>query len=127
LIADRLLDSIGLLTQACFVLRRHCVEGIEADEARCRRQVESSTAVATALVGALGYETVSDVAKRAAETGLSIRDVVLDEGLLSETAFEDLLSPEAVMRLGTPDAPGHGTSGHYTPYQRTPHHNGGRA
>jgi aspartate ammonia-lyase len=104
LIADCLLGSIGLLTQGCYVLRRFCVEGIEADEARCRRHVESSTAAATALVGALGYDTVCRVAARAAEAGRTIRDIVLSEELLSEQDFDELLSPEAVMRLGAPGA-----------------------
>ena len=101
-VADCLLGSLTLLTQACMILRRHCVEGIEADEARCRRHVEASTAVATALVGTLGYEAVCEVVARAAQSARSVREVVLSEGLLSEQAFEQLLSPEAVMRLGTP-------------------------
>ena len=103
LVADCLLTSIGLLTQSCFVLRRFCVEGIEADEARCRKHVESSTAVATALVGTLGYDVTCDVAERAAKTGRSIRDIVVSEGLLSDGGFDELLSPEAVMRLGSPN------------------------
>jgi aspartate ammonia-lyase len=102
LIADCLLSSIGLLAQACLILRRNCVEGIEADEARCRRHVESSTAMATALVGVLGYDAICDVVGRAAESGRTVREVVLSEGLLTEQALEELLSPEAVMRLGSP-------------------------
>jgi aspartate ammonia-lyase len=102
LVADCLLGSLDLLAKGCMVLRRHCVEGIEADEARCRRHVESSTAMATALVGALGYETVCEVAGRATAEGRTVREVVLSEGLLTEEALEELLSPEAVMRLGSP-------------------------
>jgi aspartate ammonia-lyase len=102
LIADCLLGSLDLLAQSCLILRRECVEDIEADEARCRAQVESSTAAATALVGTLGYETVCAVAHRAAETGRTIREVVVGDGLLTEQAFDDSLTPEAVMRLGTP-------------------------
>jgi aspartate ammonia-lyase len=102
LIADCLLGSIDLLAQGCLVLRRNCVEGLEADEARCRRHVESSTALATALVGSLGYETVSELAGRAGETGRTIRDLVLAEGWLTEERLGELLAPEAVMRLGTP-------------------------
>jgi aspartate ammonia-lyase len=103
LVADCLLASISLLTQGCFVLRRFCVEGIEADEARCRRHVESSTAVATALVGALGYDATCEVAERAATTGHTIREIVVGEGLLTEGGFDELLSPEVVMRLGSPN------------------------
>ncbi len=101
LVANCLLDSIHLMTQALEVLRRHCVEGIEADEERCRQYVLSSTALVTALVPVLGYERASAVAKQAKATGLTIREVVLEQGLLSEKEFEELISPEAVMRLGS--------------------------
>jgi len=105
LVADCLLGSLSLLSQACLILRRHCVEGIEADEDRCRKHVESSTAVATALVPALGYETACEVVQRTRATGRTIRAVVVEEGLLTEEAFEQLISPEAVTRLGSPAAP----------------------
>ncbi len=104
LVADCLLGSIDLLSRGCLILRRYCVEGIEADEARCRKHVEASTAVATALVPALGYEVACEVAARAAQSGRALREVVLSDGLLGEEAFEALLAPEAVMRLGSPPA-----------------------
>ncbi len=102
LIADCLLGSISLLSRSCLILRRYCVEGIEANEERCRKHVESSTAIATALVPALGYDTTCEVVGRAEATGCTIREIILRERLLSEQSFEQLLSPEAVMRLGIP-------------------------
>jgi aspartate ammonia-lyase len=102
LVAHCLLDSCELLANACDILRRHCVDGIEANEEACSRHVEASTATATALVPVLGYEGAADVAKKASETGKSIRQVCLNEGLLDEAAFEALITPEAVCRLGMP-------------------------
>ena len=101
LVADKLLESLTLLTQSCLILRKYCVEGIEVDEARCRSEVENSTALATALIPALGYETVARAVKTAAEQGRSVREVVLEEGLLSAEELEELISPEAVLRLGS--------------------------
>ncbi|MCX8032534.1 MAG: aspartate ammonia-lyase [Thermoleophilia bacterium] len=101
LIADKLLESLTLLSQACLILRKYCAEGIEVNEARCRSQVENSTALATALVPALGYERVSHAVKIAAEQGRSVREVVLEEGLLTAEELEELISPEAVLRLGS--------------------------
>ena len=92
LIAAALLESLLLLARACEILRRFCVEGIEADEARCRAHVEASSAVATALVPALGYEAASEVVRRAHETGTSIREVALAGGRLSEAEFDELLT-----------------------------------
>jgi aspartate ammonia-lyase len=101
LVAACLLESIDLLARADDILRRHCVEGIQADEARCRRNVENSTAAATALLPALGYDRVCEVARLGRETGRTIREVVLAEGWLTEGEFEELISPEAVCRLGS--------------------------
>jgi aspartate ammonia-lyase len=105
LVAACLLESIETLANACDILRRNCVEGIEADEARCKAHVESSTATATALLPALGYEGACRVAQRAQETGRTIREVVVSEKLLTEKEFNELISPEAVCRLGMPDSP----------------------
>jgi aspartate ammonia-lyase len=103
LVAACLLESVDLLARACDILRRHCVEGMEADEERCRRSVESSTAVVTALLPAIGYERAAAVAERARETGKTIREVVLEDGLISAERFDDLITPEAVCRLGSPE------------------------
>ena len=100
LVTASLLDSIELLTTACDILRRHCVEGIRANEEKCKRYVESSTAVITALVAELGYEKCSQVTQQAKEQNKTIRQLVLEQTLLSNEQFEQLISPEAVCRLG---------------------------
>jgi aspartate ammonia-lyase len=102
LIADCLLDSLDLLTRACAILREGCVEGIEADEAQCRRHVEGSTATVTALLPLIGYDAACNIAKTARDTGRSIREVALESGI-DEKTFNELISPESVCRLGTPE------------------------
>ncbi|MBP7745976.1 MAG: aspartate ammonia-lyase [Phycisphaerae bacterium] len=100
LVADCLLGSLDLLTNACSILRRLCVEGLEADEARCRAYVETSTATVTALVPALGYHTAQEIGVAARATGRTIRQIVVERGLLSANEFDALIAPEAVTRLG---------------------------
>jgi aspartate ammonia-lyase len=102
LIALCLLESLDLLTQANLILRSECVEGITADEERCRAHVEASTALATALVPELGYEAASALVQRALQAGRSVREQVLAEGSLSGEQLDELLSAESVLRLGTP-------------------------
>lgn len=106
LVAHELLEGLTLIANACDILRRHCVEGIEADEARCRRQVLNSTATLTALVERIGYEQAARVGTLSAERGEDIRRTVVREELMTETEFDNLISPEAVCRLGSP--PGRG-------------------
>jgi len=100
LIANCLLESCSLLARGCTVLRRYCVEGIEADEERCRRFVENSTATATALLPAIGYGGACRLIRRAAEVSGSIKKIAVSEGMLTAEQFDELVSPEAVCRLG---------------------------
>jgi len=107
LVAHCLLESIDLLARADDILQRHCIDGIEANKARCRADVENSTAAATALLPVLGYERAGEAAKLAAEQGRSVRETVVAEGWLTGEEFDRLVSPEAVCRLGLPEGNGY--------------------
>ena len=100
IVTANLLDSINLLTTSADILRKHCIEGIEANEEKCAQYVENSTAAATALVAELGYEKCAKIAALAKEKKQTIRQVVLEQQLLSSEKFDELISPEAVTRLG---------------------------
>ncbi len=102
LVADALLGSLDLLTNACSIFRRHCIEGLKADEARCRQSVENSTASVTALVELIGYAAATELARAAAEAGKSLRQLALERGLVTVEEFDELISPDRVTRLGAP-------------------------
>jgi aspartate ammonia-lyase len=102
LVADALLQNMDLLRNACRIFHLHCVEGLEADEGRCRNHVEGATASATALVELLGYEKAQAVAALAGAERKRIRDIVIEQRLLSAEQFDQLISPEGVTRLGSP-------------------------
>jgi aspartate ammonia-lyase len=102
LVADALLGSLDLLRNSCSIFRRFCIAGLEADEARCRRNVEGATAVLTALAERIGHEAATEVAHAARESGKSVREIVLERGLVTGPEFDELISPERVMRLGYP-------------------------
>ncbi|MBN1845723.1 MAG: aspartate ammonia-lyase [Sedimentisphaerales bacterium] len=101
LIADRLLEGIQLMTRSCAILRQGCVAGLTADEARCRMQVENATAAVTALVEVIGYEAAAAVAAAAEREKKTVRQIVLERGLLNAHQFDRCISPEQVMRLGS--------------------------
>jgi len=100
LVAHCLLESLDLLARACAILRRHCVAGLSADEARCRAQVENGTAAATALLPLIGYEQAGALAAEARSTGLGLKAVAVASGRLTAEQFDELTSPEAVGKLG---------------------------
>jgi fumarate hydratase class II len=95
LIAHNLLQSIQLLAQGARVFARRCVEGLEADAARCEAFVEQSLAMCTSLAPILGYDAAARIAKHAFETGETVRQVALRESGLSREELERLLDPRA--------------------------------
>lgn len=103
LVACCLLESIELITRADDILCRHCIAGLEADEARCRRQVENSTATATALLPALDYERACEAVRLSKASGRSLQETVVAQGWLTAASFAELISPEAICRLGAPE------------------------
>ena len=102
-VADALLTSLDLLARSCDTLRRHCVTDIQADPDRCARTVHSATSVVTALIEDIGYEAATTVAQQAADTGQPIREIVLDQKLMSAERFDELVSSDNVTRLGSPN------------------------
>lgn len=80
-----ILQSMRGLTAALNTLTTRCVRGITADRERCRGLVMTSIGIITALNPVLGYEVCSRVAKAALESGRGVVDIVLEEGLLSES------------------------------------------
>ena len=99
LVAACLLESIDILTRACDVLARLCIDGIEADEAACRRHVNASTASITALVPVLGYDDACRLLEQS--NGRGLRETVAESGRMTREEFDEHISPEAVCRLGS--------------------------
>jgi aspartate ammonia-lyase len=101
-IAWNALHAQRILTNAMHVLRTRTVDGIEADRVRARELLDRSTAMATALSPYIGYAVTAEIAKAAVTTGRTIRDLVLERGLLSAADLDRILSAEAMTRPGIP-------------------------
>ena len=89
-----------ILRESMTALRTRCVDGIEADAARCRELLDRSTAMATALSPYLGYARTAEIAKESVRTGRSIREIVLEQGLMDERQLSRILSVENMTRPG---------------------------
>jgi aspartate ammonia-lyase len=101
-IAWNALHASTILANAMSALEVLCVEGIQADEARCRELLERSTAVATALSPYLGYAKTAEIAKESVRTGKPIREIVLERGLVAPAQLDEILSVEAMTEPGVP-------------------------
>ena len=91
-------ESIDLMTNGFDTLRVRCVEGITANEEKCRNEVHNSIGVVTALNPVIGYKNSTKIAKEALETGRSVYDLVLEHGILTKEDLDTILSPENMIK-----------------------------
>ncbi len=98
--ARNLLESIELLTNVCLLFADRCVDGIEADEERCRSYAESSPSVGTSLNPYIGYEKAAEIIKASVKTGRSIRELVKEQGLMSDEELDRALDVLALTKGG---------------------------
>jgi aspartate ammonia-lyase len=83
-----------ILKNACVTLVSRCITGLEANRAVCRKYVENSIGLVTAMVPVIGYEQSAAIAKEALKTGGSVYTLILEKGLLSQEQLDDMLRPE---------------------------------
>jgi aspartate ammonia-lyase len=93
-IVQSLFESIEMLKNGMITLKYRCVDGIRANVEVCRRHVENSIGLVTALSPVLGYETCTELARDALAQGRGVYDLVLERNLLSRRELDRLLSPE---------------------------------
>ncbi|MBE9038950.1 aspartate ammonia-lyase [aff. Roholtiella sp. LEGE 12411] len=94
LIAYNLIHSIEILGLTIAALAQRCIQGITANQERCLAYAEGSLALVTALNSHIGYLKAADVAKESLETGKSLRQIVLEQGLMSEAELATVLNLE---------------------------------
>jgi fumarate hydratase class II len=100
MMADNLLESIRLLSNVSRVFADKCIDGIEADVEQCRAYAESSPSIGTSLNPYIGYEKAAEVIKRANKENKTIREVVLEEGLMGDEELTKALDIAAMTRGG---------------------------
>ncbi|KAK8810994.1 Aspartate ammonia-lyase [Blastocystis sp. ATCC 50177/Nand II] len=91
-------NNINMFTRATKTLRTLCVDGIVADKAQCKKLLDNSIGVVTGLLPYIGYKKCSNASKIAAQTGKSIKDVLVELGYCTKQEVEDLLVPEKMTK-----------------------------
>jgi aspartate ammonia-lyase len=97
-IAYNLFSSLDMLGRACRTLAERCIDGITANREHCRRMVENSIGLVTALNPLIGYERSAEIAKQALASGRSVYEIVLEKGYLTRAELDELLSPHNMTR-----------------------------
>lgn len=89
-----LFESIDTLKEAAATLTKHCITGITANKGQCEEYIEKSVGISTALCPYIGYAKSAEIAKKSLKTGISVKELVLEEGLLKEEELKEILKPE---------------------------------
>ncbi|MEQ9485458.1 aspartate ammonia-lyase [Coleofasciculus sp. F4-SAH-05] len=101
LIAYNLIHSIEILGNTLSALTQKCLAGITARRDRCLDYAEGSLALVTALNPHIGYLNAAAVAKESLETGKSLRQIVLDKGLMSAEDLAKVLDLDKMSALSS--------------------------
>jgi fumarate hydratase, class II len=100
--AYNLLQSIELLSTASANFAAKCIDGIKANDERCKSLIEESLAMCTALAPEIGYEAAAKLAKDAYKSGKTVRQIAKEQKVLSEKRLTELLDPWRMTEPGGP-------------------------
>lgn len=99
-IAYNLNQSIELLAAVSNNFAKQCIDGIEANEARCLEFAEKSLATCTSLAPKIGYDLAAKVAKRAFQEDKTVRQVAAEMKVLPPEELDKVLNLEAMTKPG---------------------------
>jgi len=97
LLAHNLTRGPQLLLNFLPVLRERCVDGITANEGKCRHYLEESPSVITALTPRIGYAKAAELFKEAVARGVRVRQVVLERKVLTPEELDAAMTPEVLL------------------------------
>lgn len=92
-LAFNLLQSISIMTNAFDSFTNYCLTGIEANESVMKKYVEKSVGIITAVNPHIGYEKAANIAEKAVKKGKSVRELCIEEGVLTKEELDLILNP----------------------------------
>ena len=96
-IAFNVLQSIKLIADSCESFSQNCVEGITANENNIKKHLENSLMLVTSLNPVIGYDNAAKVAKKAHKENKTLKEAVLELGLLTAEKFDEVVRPEKMI------------------------------
>ncbi|MGA8542168.1 MAG: aspartate ammonia-lyase [Thermoplasmata archaeon] len=102
LAAYEVLFSSEILTRYLPVFARSCVDGIVANPTRLEKYLVESHAIATVLTPRLGYLKVAELLHESEQSGRPVKELLVEQGLLTRVEVDELLGPKALLKLADP-------------------------
>ena len=88
-----LFENLQLVGEEILILKHDCIDGITANRDRCRDEAQSSLAISTVVAATQGYPLGVKVAHHAEQKGLTVKEAVLEMGLMTKAEADHLLDP----------------------------------
>ncbi|NOH16835.1 aspartate ammonia-lyase [Clostridium cochlearium] len=95
-----LFQSIETLTNGVNTFVENCIIGITANRERCKKLVDNSVGIITAICPHVGYKKAASIAKTAIKTGASVRELTLQQGILKESELNEILDTVSMTEPG---------------------------
>ena len=99
-ILENLFQSITVLNNTAMTFADNCVCDITVNEERCQQLVDSSAGIVTALCPHIGYSHAAKIAKKALAEQIPVRELILQEKILSEEALNQILDVHSMTAPG---------------------------
>jgi fumarate hydratase class II len=97
-IIHNVLESIALLSGAANSFKLNCIDGIVPDRVRINEHLNRSLMLVTALAPRIGYDKAAEVAKKAFETGSTLKETAMAMGVISAEDFDQAVRPEQMIK-----------------------------
>ena len=98
LISHNLLQSIQILSNSIKIFTEKLIDDLKADEKKCLDYIEGSLAMCTSLAPIIGYDKAAKIAYNAYESGKTVREIALEEKVLSVEKLNELLDAKSMTK-----------------------------
>ena len=98
MIASNILESINILSKSIDMFNKKLIVDLEANKEICNGYIEGSLAMCTSLVPAIGYDKAAEIAYKAYQQNKTVREIALNENILSEEEIDKLLNHENMIK-----------------------------
>jgi fumarate hydratase class II len=92
-----ILDAITILSNSIESFRLNCLSGLKVNESAIKNHLERSLMIVTRLTPVIGYDKAGEIARRAYETGQTVRETIEEMGIKIEGNLDDLLDPKKMV------------------------------